>query len=215
MRKPPSRIQLVVFPETREEEQKIDSEDRDLDDGVSSILGGSGKKGGNADTKGASKELVDYDAEPGNFHLGQYHFSQGGVRYLSTKCKQCQDYVAAVQHAKSKEGSKQRNKSRVSAFVCADSKNLAEKHSTLDVQNCSSTTCTLCCSCGTAGGRGRCRVHSKAHVAFIKPGGATFLCMPVENDEGEGEGTKDIVKSTGTGKHAPRKFKLALWSKKE
>ena len=202
-----NRMELVVLPE-EEQQKQVDSPD--LDDGVGSIFGGY-RKGSKEDAKGTNADIIDYDAEPGNFHLGQYHFSQGGVRYLSSNCKQCQDSLALLHHGKSIN--RNNSKPDQSPLSRANSKNLAARHHALDVQNCSSTMCSLCCSCNSGlGGRGRCRVHSKGAVAFIKTGGATFLCQETSGDDSAGENTP--VQLHESEKNSPRRRKIAFWSKK-
>mmetsp|Transcript_13619 Transcript_13619/g.29583 ORF Transcript_13619/g.29583 Transcript_13619/m.29583 type:complete len:213 (+) Transcript_13619:62-700(+) len=206
-----NRMELVVLP-AEEKQKQVDSPG--LDDGVGSIFGGY-YEGSKEDFKGTSADIMDYDAEPGNFHLGQYHFSQGGVRYLSSNCKQCQDSVALLHHGKSINSNN--SKTDLSSLSRANSKNLAARHSALDVQNCSSTMCSLCCSCNSGfGGRGQCRVHSKGAVAFIKTGGATFLCQEIkESSSGEDSAEENTpVELHESKNNSPRRRKIAFWSKK-
>ena len=138
----------------------------------------------------SEREAIDYDAEPGNFHLGSHHFSATGVKYFSTNCQACKDFVTAIHNGKISQGSKFRSNT---PLIRASSGNLAQCHSAIDVQCCSSTTCEHCCTCrsGLGAGARTCPIHSKAgSVAFIKTGGATFLtCQEIvqQNSKAEDE----------------------------
>mmetsp|Transcript_98 Transcript_98/g.274 ORF Transcript_98/g.274 Transcript_98/m.274 type:complete len:167 (+) Transcript_98:204-704(+) len=163
----------------------------------------------------SERAAVDYDAEPGNFHLGSHHFSASGVKYFSSNCQACKDFVTAIHNGKISQGSKFRLNE---PLVRASSGNLAQAHSAIDVQCCSSTTCEHCCTCRSGLGLAKtCPVHSKAgSVAFIKTGGASFVCQEivhkdgnvVENEENDGSSSKWRRLSPRSSKK-----KRAFWSK--
>ena len=135
----------------------------------------------------SEREAIDYDTEPGNFHLGSHHFSATGVKYFSTNCQACKDFVTAIHNGKISQGSKYRSNK---PLIRASSGNLAQCHSAIDVQCFSSTTCEHCCTCRSGQGAARtCPIHSKAgSVAFIKTGGATFFaCQEIVRQNSKAE----------------------------
>ena len=121
----------------------------------------------------SEREAIDHDAEPGSFHLGSHHFSATGVKYFSAKCQACKDFVTASHNRNISQGSKFRSNT---PLIRASSGNLAQCHSAIDVQCCSSITCEHCCTCRSA-------VSKAGSVAFIKTGGATFLTCQAKNEE--------------------------------
>ena len=129
-------------------------EDGELDENVNGML------------RSGMGEGADHDAEPGSFHLGQFHYTRDGVRYLSPSCKLC---AANGGLGTIPEDGLDRDNS----FVRADSRNLGGKHSAHDVHDCSSATCQ------------RCQNGTPGSVAFIKTGDAT-LCQPIREEEEDG-----------------------------
>ena len=220
-RPPRAGMELVVMQSSyAEEEQRTPVNHVEPDHSASSVFRGF-RKEGKGNTEKNSAKLVDYDDEPGSFHVGQCHFSPGGLQYFSANCKQCQDHVAFLHHTKLTTG-KKNSRPNLMSFARANSKNLAAKHSALDVQNCSSTMCTICCSCnGDLGGRGRCRVHSNGSVAFIKTGRATLLCQEVgetsigsSSHDSEGENRPIVHKSlTRNKRNSSSRHKIRFWPK--
>ena len=100
--------------------------------------------------------ISNYDNEAGSFHLGSYHYSKNGDRYLSQNCSVC----AAILAQKNGDLTKD------SSFARADSKDLSGACSTVDVHVCSSAACL------------RCSNGSKGKVTFVKTNGASFA-VPV------------------------------------
>ena len=98
----------------------------------------------------------NYDSEPGSFHLGQFHYTKDGRRYLSAACELCRANSAF-------------DLERDGSFTRADSKDLGSKHSANDVHVCTSATCI------------RCQNGTPGQVEFIKTGDATF-CQPIDEE---------------------------------
>ena len=133
-------------------------EDGELDENVNGIL----RSGAGAG--------ADYDAEPGSFHLGQFHYTRDGVRYLSPTCKLCaaNGGLATIPEDALERGS---------SLVRPDSRNLGGRHSTHDVHDCSSSTCQ------------RCQNATPGSVAFIKTG-STTMSQPINEGDEADEGSR-------------------------
>ena len=124
-----------------------------------------------------------YDAEPGSFHLGQFHYTKDGRRYLSPSCELCRANSAF-------------NMNRDSSFIRANSKDLGSKHSSLDVHECTSATCI------------RCQNGTPGQVEFIKASDATF-CQPILEESLEGnDGDETLQEEEQT-----RSSGLGFWKK--
>lgn len=192
------QMELVVFGDEELIEKAPAAEkhsDDELDEGISGYFGFMKSKDDvPADelNEVSEREAIDYDTEPGNFHLGSHHFSASGVKYFSATCQACKDFVAATHNSKISQGSEFRSNT---PLIRASSGNLAQAHSAIDVQCCSSTTCEYCCTCrsGLGAGARTCPIHSKAgSVAFIKTGGATFFtCHEIVQQNSKGKNGKN------------------------
>ena len=128
----------------------------------------------------------NYDSEPGSFHLGQFHYTKDGRRYLSAACELCRANSAF-------------NLERDGSFIRANSKDLGGKHSAHDVHVCTSATCI------------RCQNGTPGQVEFIKTGDATF-CQPI--DEELTEDFEENSASDEASQKQSRPSKFAFWRKK-
>jgi len=109
-------------------------------------------------------EVSNYDNDEGSFHLGSYHYSKNGDRYLSKNCSVCAAIIA-------QQGG---DLTVDSSFARADSKDLSKAHSAVDVHSCSSATCLHCANDG-----------SKRAISFVKADGAGFEVPEVVKEEEE------------------------------
>ena len=142
---------LALLLHRRRTRQLEEGKERDLDEMNS--FEGEGELDENA-------LYQNYDAEPGCFHLGQFHYTKDGRRYLSPSCELCRANSAF-------------NMNRDSSFIRANSNDLGSKHSSLDVHECTSATCI------------RCQNGTPGQVEFIKASDATF-CQPIVEESLEG-----------------------------
>ena len=186
-------MELVVLGDDERNQAMTSPRAHDLDEGVSGYFA-IPEKSGTIDTDELNEMFepttTDDDAETGNFHLGSHHFSASGVKYFSSNCQACKDFVAAIHNGKNSEGSKFHSNT---PLVRASSGNLSKAHSAIDVQCCSSATCEHCCAyCSGLGSANTCPIHPKAgSVAFIKTGSATFLCRDIGQKNNNDENVKD------------------------
>ena len=161
---------LALLLHRRRTRQLEEGKERDLDEMNS--FEGEGELDENA-------LYQNYDAEPGSFHLGQFHYTKDGRRYLSPSCELCRANSAF-------------NMNRDSSFIRASSKDLGSKHSSLDVHECTSATCI------------RCQNGTPGQVEFIKASDATF-CQPIveesheSNDGDETLQEEEETRSSGFG----------------
>ena len=210
-------MELVVLGDDERNRAMTSPRAHDLDEGISGYFAIPDKSGTIvADELNEMSEptTTDYDAEPGNFHLGSHHFSASGVRYFSSNCQACKDFAAALHNGKNSEGRKFRSNT---PLVKASSGNLSKAHSAIDVQCCSSATCEHCCVCCSGLGSAKtCPIHPKAgSVTFIKTSGATFLCQDIGRKDNNGENVEGERSSSlfrCFSSLSPQK-KFTFWSK--
>ena len=96
--------------------------------------------------------LIGTGDHPNSFHEGMYHYSQYGVRYLSTNCKTCIEtkrngfFTDEDLETISEESVETADHStyRKKHFVNASSTDLGTKHSSIDVHQCTSARCQIC-----------------------------------------------------------------------
>ena len=115
--------------------------------------------------------LVGTGDPPRHFHEGMYHYTRSGARYLSTNCKDCYETrrlgfstdadLPTIAEGRlydptnlGASGSSDGDLTEVSSYdastyrklhhVPALSGNLAGKHSSIDVHQCTSQTCRIC-----------------------------------------------------------------------
>jgi hypothetical protein len=100
-----------------------------------------------------------YDSDPGSFHLGQFHYTKDGRRYLSPSCELCRANSAF-------------NLDRDGTFIPANLSDLGGKHSALDVHVCSSATCV------------RCQNGTPGTIEFVRTGNSSF-CKPIKEESPE------------------------------
>ena len=97
--------------------------------------------------------LIGTGDHPDAFHEGMYHYSQYGVRYLSTNCKQCietkkngfftADNLDTIsEHSVETEGDFSAHRKKY--LVHPNTLSLGAKHSLIDVHNCNSARCHIC-----------------------------------------------------------------------
>ena len=129
----------------------------------------------------------NYDSEPGSFHLGQFHYTKDGRRYLSAACELCRANSAF-------------DLERDGSFIRANSKDLGGKHSAHDVHVCTSATCI------------RCQNGTPGQVEFIRAGDATF-CQPIDEELTEDFEENNSAGDEATQKES-KTSKLAFWRKK-
>ena len=118
--------------------------------------------------------LIGTGDHPDSFHQGMYHYSQYGVRYLSTNCQHCietkkngfftADDLDTISE-NSVETDTDRSSHRKRFFVPPSANKLGAKHSSIDVHQCSSARCPLC---------------------VYKPRDVEFVCRIAEEEEFEG-----------------------------
>lgn len=109
-------------------------------------------------------EVSNYDNDAGSFHLGAYHYSKNGDRYLSKNCSVCAALIAQQNGDLTGD----------SSFARADSEDLSKPHSAVDVHSCLSATCLHCNNDG-----------SKRAISFVKADGAGFEIPEVVKEEEE------------------------------
>ena len=96
--------------------------------------------------------MIGTGDHPSSFHEGMYHYSQYGIRYLSTNCKTCIEtkrngfFTADDLETISEESVDTSDLStyRKRHLVNASSTDLGAKHSSIDVHQCSSARCHIC-----------------------------------------------------------------------
>ncbi len=97
--------------------------------------------------------LIGTGDHPNSFHEGMYHYSQYGVRYLSTNCKTCietkrngfftdDDLQTISEESVGTDADHSTYRKR--HLVNASSTDLGAKHSSIDVHQCSSANCHIC-----------------------------------------------------------------------
>ena len=97
--------------------------------------------------------LIGTGDHPDSFHEGMYHYSQYGVRYLSTNCPQCietkkngfftADNLDTIsEHSVETDGDFSAHRKKFQ--VHPNSLSLGCKHSAIDVHHCNSARCHIC-----------------------------------------------------------------------
>lgn len=98
--------------------------------------------------------LIGTGDHPNSFHEGMYHYTQHGVRYLSTNCQTCIEtkkngfYTAAdldtINENSVEDDNYDPSGHRKRFLVSPSHDALGLKHSAIDVHNCSSARCPIC-----------------------------------------------------------------------
>jgi len=96
--------------------------------------------------------IVGTGDPPGSFHEGLYHYTKGGLRYLSTNCENCLETRRNTFYTDSGlptilENDVYQDNNRDREFVgvvSPDSKDLGSRHLGIDVHRCTSSTCVRC-----------------------------------------------------------------------
>lgn len=128
--------------EEREDPEGIYEEDLEkaLDADLDNILAGI-----DATSKGTNY-FID---PPGSFHLGNHHYTADGVRYRSHRCELCQKARAngGEDDEEDEDGLEEKlsfDMDQAKHFKDYDCHELGEKHSSIHVRHCKSTTCDIC-----------------------------------------------------------------------
>ena len=98
--------------------------------------------------------IVGTGDPPNSFHEGLYHYTQDGLRYLSTSCEACLETrrntfytdrgLPTIMEDRVYDNDNEDDNSEFIGVISPDSKDLGTRHLGIDVHKCTSAMCTRC-----------------------------------------------------------------------